>query len=460
MAQNIKKTDSEDNAFTEDISVDTDELVAHAQENYFEHEKKRSNLSTEPPLIRPFGGSVLLNAVLFFLYAGLAIPVILIFLIQAPSISEHVMVFDIPFEKIVLVYFLSGALLTYIGMFFLKIGMLPVIGIFLVSIFCCFPLIYGLRHDMTIQMAMTGIQLFIEWPVFLKPAHVMFECLIPLGVLLFIFLHIKFFLSNRQQRTYAFLFAAVYLGFVCIAGHIVFAKSGENTLLSYVLSNEGKQYQPVYQTSEGFQKDIDEFQDVKEQTQQNIPHMSLQTDDATYGKATEYGKAADSPMMARVSQQPDQRMVAFSGHQASINNALDKRINEMSIKLDLIISAITQLTTQTLEEKDGSTNTKSNVQMDINQPQLSADAFAQAIKELSQKVELISRSIPVLNNDNQKNELKANPDQKKEDNTSKKDLHVYPNAFTNLEKELKHISETVDQIITYLNMSEARGLTP
>ena len=443
MEQKKQKIAKEDNTFTDDISVDTDDIVANAQENYFEHEKKHLKSKLEQPLVRPFGGSVILNAVLFFLYAGLAIPVILIFIIQTPSINEHLMFFDIPFEKIVLVYFLSGALLTYIGMFFLKTSMVPVIFVFFISIFCSFPIIYGLRHNMTIQMAITGIQMFSEWPVFVRPAHVMFECLIPFGMFIFIFLQIKFLISDKKNSSYAFLFAAMYLALVCIGGHIVFVKSGEKTFVSQFLSDESQSSQLVYQPDNN-------FINANSQTQQNKKQMPVKPD------PTSYDMLINKPYVEK--QDHLVHNVIKKTEQANIN-FFDNRFNEMSNKLDLVISAINNLTTSTFftEKKNESKDLKSKEQIDRNIQQFSPESFGQAIKDLSQKVELVSRSIPINNIEKQK-EIKDN--QIKQENYSKKDLHIYTNAFTDLEKELKHISETVDKIIVHLNLSEAKALTP
>jgi len=163
------------------------------------------------------GGQKLLLWGMVILLVGFAFPLLLVFLVKWPHPGQHLLIFGISYYKLLFIYFLTSALLIHASFFLLRARPLVVTVFFILSLFCCFPFILGLRSNLTLYQAITGIPFFYDWPFFLNPSYVMIEFLIPAGVLIYLSLQIKNIFS-RGARSYAFLYVAVFLSIAALLG--------------------------------------------------------------------------------------------------------------------------------------------------------------------------------------------------------------------------------------------------
>ena len=163
------------------------------------------------------GGRKLFLWGMALLLLGFAFPLLLVFLIKWPHPGQHLLIFGISYYKLLFIYFLTSALLIHTSFFLLRARPLVVMVFFVLSLFCCFPFILGLRSNLTLYQTIVGIPIFYNWPFFLNPSYVMIEFLLPAGVLIYLSLQIKNIFSNNV-RSYAFLYVAVYLSIAALLG--------------------------------------------------------------------------------------------------------------------------------------------------------------------------------------------------------------------------------------------------
>jgi hypothetical protein len=134
------------------------------------------------------------------------------------------------------VFFLSSALMGYISLFFLKARPLTLLFFFILSLLSCFPFVVGLRNNLTLQQVILDIPFFSKWPFFVKPAYMLIEFLIPLGIVVYLSLQIMRMFSRRPHG-YAFLGAAIYLSvaaFLGISGLSQAQQPNIGTALAYI----------------------------------------------------------------------------------------------------------------------------------------------------------------------------------------------------------------------------------
>ena len=177
------------------------------------------------------GGQNLLFVVICFVLVGLAAPLLLVFLIKSPQPEEHIFIFGISYYKLVFIFFLSAAVMVHASLFFLRARGLTIFVVFVLSLFCCFPLIVGLRNSLTLKQAIIDVPFFSNWPFFLKPAYILIEFLIPAGIIVYLFLQIKSIFS-RKRHTYSFLCAAAYLAIAASLGFSVLIQVDEPNIVS------------------------------------------------------------------------------------------------------------------------------------------------------------------------------------------------------------------------------------
>lgn len=184
------------------------------------------------------GGQNLLFVMICCLLVGLAAPLLLVFLIKSPQPEQHIFILGISYYKLVFIFFLSAAIMVHASLFFLRANPLTIFLIFILSLFCCFPLIVGLRNNLTLQQAIIDVPFFSSWPFFLKPAYIMIEFLIPAGIIIYLFLQIKsvFF---KKSRTYAFFCAAVYLSMAACMGFSALIQAEEPNIVSALARKKG-----------------------------------------------------------------------------------------------------------------------------------------------------------------------------------------------------------------------------
>lgn len=188
------------------------------------------------------GGQNLLFVVICFLLVGLAAPLLLVFLIKSPQPEEHIFIFGISYYKLVFIFFLSAAVMIHASLFFLRANALTIFFIFILSLFCCFPLIVGLRNSLTLKQAIIDVPFFSSWPFFLKPAYILIEFLIPAGIIVYLFLQIKSIFS-RKPHSYAFLCTAAYLAIAASLGFSALIQAEEPNIVSALARKKGEPVQ-------------------------------------------------------------------------------------------------------------------------------------------------------------------------------------------------------------------------
>lgn len=206
-----------------------------------DHEHMETEGSLQEKILER-GGQHLLFVVVCLLLVGLAAPLLLVFLIKSPQAEEHIFIFGISYYKLVFVFFVSAAVMVHTSLFFLRANLWTIFAIFVISLFCCFPLIVGLRNNLTLYQAIVEIPFFAGWPFFLKPAYVMIEFLIPAGIIVYLFLQIRSIFSKKRHG-YAFLCAAAYLAIAASLGFSALIQAEEPNIVSALAREKGAHVQ-------------------------------------------------------------------------------------------------------------------------------------------------------------------------------------------------------------------------
>ena len=212
---------SEERLFPEGVQRDVSDTDILEKDSSVRDKSRRKKIPKKVAPVRHKtggkGGQGLLLWGMVLLLTGFAFPLLLVFLFKWPHPGQHLLIFGISYYKLLFIYFLTSALLIHASFFLLRARPLLVTVFFIVSLFCCFPFILGLRSNLTLYQTITGIAFFYGWPFFLNPAYVMIEFLLPAGVLIYLFLQIRN-LFSIGARSYAFLCVAVYLSIATLLG--------------------------------------------------------------------------------------------------------------------------------------------------------------------------------------------------------------------------------------------------
>ncbi len=171
------------------------------------------------------GAWPLLFALGCLLLLGLGIPILLIYFIKSPPIDQLIPIMGISYSKLVYIFLVSTAIVTYASVLFLKARPLVIFPVFIILLYCCFPFIVGLRNNLPIKEAIIDTPLLSHLPFFLKPAYIFFEFSIPAGIFIFLFLQIKSILS-RKTASFAFLSLACFLGTAAVLGFSLLTQAG------------------------------------------------------------------------------------------------------------------------------------------------------------------------------------------------------------------------------------------
>ncbi|NVL90036.1 MAG: hypothetical protein HWN69_03425 [Desulfobacterales bacterium] len=180
------------------------------------------------------GGQNLLFVMICFFLVGLAAPLLLVFLIKSPQPDQHILILGVSYYRLVFIFFLSAAIMVHASLFFLRANPLTIFVVFVLSLFCCFPLIVGLRNNFTLHQAIIGV----PWPFFLKPAYILIEFLLPVGIVIYLLLQIKSIFS-KKSHTYVFFSAAVYLSITSSLGFSALIQAEEPNIVSALARKKG-----------------------------------------------------------------------------------------------------------------------------------------------------------------------------------------------------------------------------
>ncbi|HUV49751.1 MAG TPA: hypothetical protein VMW78_01850 [Anaerolineae bacterium] len=195
------------------------------------HEPVEKDTSFQEESLEKGVGQNLLFVATCFLLVGLAVPLLLVFLIKSPQPEQHLLIFNISYYKLVFIFFLSAVVMIHTSLFFLRANLLTIFLVFVLSLFCCFPLIMGFRNNLTLHQAIIDIPFFANWPFFLKPAYIMIEFLIPAGIVIYLLLQIRSVFS-KKSHTKAFFCAAVYLSIAASLGFAALIQADQPNIVT------------------------------------------------------------------------------------------------------------------------------------------------------------------------------------------------------------------------------------
>ena len=163
-----------------------------------------------------------------------AVPVLILSLMKSPSSLQAVNIFGISYYNFLFIFLISAAGLFVSSLFFFRLYLPVFLVIFIACLFCCIPMIIGLKQDLSLQQSMVNIPFFSNWPFFLRPLYIFVEVLLPAGILTFLFLQLRN-LFSKKGTDYGFLAAAVYLGVAAYIGFSGLLQTGQPNIIKSFL---------------------------------------------------------------------------------------------------------------------------------------------------------------------------------------------------------------------------------
>lgn len=346
----------------QDYSSEEDYLLEEdysPEENYFsetEVEKEAFKDKVPPPnnSFPKAGINRLFSIVTWLFLLGFAAPLLSVFLIKSPQPDQPLIFLGISYSKLVFIFFLSAAIMVHVSLFFLRVRPVMIFLVFILSLFCCFPFIVGLRNNLPLQQVILDIPLFSNWPFFLKPAYLMIEFLIPIGLIIYLFLQIRS-LFSRKPRGYAFLGAAIYLAIAAFLGFSTLIQAKQPNIATALVRQMGTNPQPdqekgfpIPDTPNKDQGEVDKASppDYKELTgvEENIQLLSGKVDRLI----VELEKMKDF----FTAQQENQKELSTMGRENVVKEPSDdrktvdglrKEVRLLSDKVDLISNALSKM---------------------------------------------------------------------------------------------------------------------
>ncbi|MBF0230821.1 MAG: hypothetical protein HQK63_14730 [Desulfamplus sp.] len=179
-------------------------------------------------------GQSIMFTISTMLLMGIGLPVLFIFYFNSPPLNQHFFILGISYSTILFLFFITSAVMIYTSMFFISKRELIIVPLFLLSIFCCFPFIAGIRNNLTILQAILDLNIFSNWPFFLKPSYVFFQFMLPTGVLVYIILQIKS-MFRREKHSYTYLCIALYLVIGTVIGFAILGKTSQPNIISLAM---------------------------------------------------------------------------------------------------------------------------------------------------------------------------------------------------------------------------------
>ena len=349
------------------------------------------------------------------LTAGLAIPLVVVFLVKSPQPDEHLLIFGFSYYRLVFIFFLSSAIMVHVSLFFLK-AKPPIILIFFgLLIFCCFPFIFGLKKNLTLSQAVVDIPFFADWPFFLKPGYVLIEFLIPLGVAAYLYLQIKRFFSRRPGN-YAFLWFAIYLSIAAFLGLSGLAQARLPTMGTAIEHLIKADFIPDI-TDESLQDTAQvslapEMLEEMDPKQANVvryamPSLSIPAEAVKMDDLSNHQAAAINPQVTAINPQAAEMSLQAADTVAQTNENSPNMFERLSTRIDGLESQFDSLT-QSLQKNGADTGSAENKAIIVE--------LKREIQRLSDKVDGLSDAIsrqtlplapPVEGNLEKKNEMKS-----------------------------------------------------
>lgn len=207
-------------------------------ENYFTHHAEReageAENSLEPTLPAAGGtlgdaGRILLLVIVVVMGIVVAAPVLTTYLMNTPVPPEGLRVMGLSYHSLVMILLLSSACMATTLTFFFRFSISRASVWFLLLLFCCYPMVAGLKNNLTLVQALQEITLFSGWPFFLRPMYIFISIVLPVVILSLAALQIRR-LVRREPGVLAFFFTSLYLGIAAFIGFSGLGRAGHATL--------------------------------------------------------------------------------------------------------------------------------------------------------------------------------------------------------------------------------------
>ena len=176
--------------------------------------------------------TVLILMATFFL----GLPVLWIYFSAAPEDLKSLTFLTIPHLDLTHLFLLCAVVLIVSSLILIPVKPIFFSCFFLLSLFCSFPLIIGLRYRLGLSETVVAMDFFKNWPFFLHPTWALSQFLLPVGLLLFVFLYFRA-LFTKRNNLYAYLFSIALISGAVFLSISDMNRAGQPNLLSLFEKN-------------------------------------------------------------------------------------------------------------------------------------------------------------------------------------------------------------------------------
>ncbi|VEN74091.1 putative magnetosome protein conserved in Magnetomorum sp. HK-1 [Candidatus Desulfarcum epimagneticum] len=162
------------------------------------------------------------------IFVGL--PVLWFYFSTSPENLKRLTFLTLPFFNLVYIFLLSAVTLIVSSFFLVPLKPFLTGPLFLLSLFCSFPLIIGLQHRLDFSQVVAGIEFFKDWPFFLRPAWILSHFLFPAGIIMFVFLYARALFSKKNA--YVYLFSIILVSGAAFLSMSSIVRAGQPNLIA------------------------------------------------------------------------------------------------------------------------------------------------------------------------------------------------------------------------------------
>jgi len=166
----------------------------------------------------------------------LGLPVLWIYFSAGPEDLKSLTVLTIPYLDLMHLFLLCAVVLIVSSLILIPVKPIFLAAFFLLSLFCSFPLIIGLRYSLGLSETVVAMDFFKSWPFFLYPTWALSQFLLPVGLLLFVFLYFRA-LFTKRNNLYAYLFSIALISGAVFLSISEMNRAGQPNLLSLFQKN-------------------------------------------------------------------------------------------------------------------------------------------------------------------------------------------------------------------------------
>ncbi|MBF0210518.1 MAG: hypothetical protein HQK68_06500 [Desulfamplus sp.] len=364
------------------------------------HQKIKERVQRDKGQIESAGTS-LMFAFSTILLMGMGLPVLLIFYFNSPPLDQHFFVMGVSYFKLLFIFFIISAVMVYTSLFFLTSRQFVIITVFLLSLFCSFPFIAGIRNDMTVVQAMFELKLFSNWPFFLKPAYLFFQIVLPFGIFIYAVLQIKN-ITNRSssRRSYAYICIALYLSISAFIGFSILNRTGQPNFISYISPKLGAM--GLF--------DVEELSTTPNQnsdpaSQSQFVQLQTEAEPALVSPQLHPPIVVPQPEQAQ-SEKAEVVVVEQPPISDNVSQGIEPQLEELRAKSNHLLGLISKIEASLESEYQGIINSKPNSEPNLNElksalnktgnldtKSINLDEVEKELQEVSAKLDMIWQAI-------------------------------------------------------------------